>query len=246
MATIAVYNMKGGVGKTTIAVNLAWLAANKSARRTLLWDLDPQGAASFLLGDGKHSKKEARSVFAHGSDPDKHIRPSRFPGIDLLAADASLRGLDRMLFELNKKRRLAKLNEQLSARYDRIILDCPPGLTETTEQVMRAADLMIVPVIPSVLSNRAFDEVVAFMDAKRGRQMPLLPVHSMLDLRRRAHKEAAALHDDWPIVPMASVIEQAANNASPLGAFAPHSTAHKAFARLAQGIEARLAANQLA
>lgn len=240
MATVAVYNLKGGVGKTTTAVNLAWLSAHQSARRTLVWDLDPQGAASFILGDGAPLKQEVRSLFSRGVDPMKLIRRSRFEGIDLLAADMSLRGLDRLLFELDKKRRLARLIEDLSGTYDRIILDCPPGLTETAEQVMRAADVMIVPVIPSALSQRAFDAVVTFMDEKKGRQAPLLPVHSMVDQRRRVHKDVLALHHDWPAIPMASVVEQATTMARPLGAFAPSSPAYKAYAKLWRAIEVRL------
>ncbi len=241
MATIAIYNLKGGVGKTTMAINLAWLSAYSSGRRTLLWDLDPQGASTFLLGGEKKAKGDAQSIFARGVDPAKLIRPSRYDRIDLLAADTSLRGLDQLLFELDKKRRLAKLIEGLLKQYDRIILDCPPGLTATTEQVMRAADLVIVPVIPSALSQRAFEEVVAFMDEKKARQSALLPVHSMLDQRRRVHKEARELHPDWPVIPMASVVEQVATEGKPLGLLAPSSPAHKAYLQLWRGIEARLA-----
>ena len=64
MRSIAVYSLKGGVGKTTLAVNLAWTAAVRSARRTLIWDLDAQSAASFLLGAASPGKTEAQAVFA--------------------------------------------------------------------------------------------------------------------------------------------------------------------------------------
>ncbi len=241
MATIAIYNLKGGVGKTTMAMNLAWLSAYASGRRTLVWDLDPQAASTFLLSGDRKAKGEAQSIFAGDSDPKKLIRPSRLDRIDLLAADASLRRLDQLLFEIDKKKRLTKLIDGLSKHYDRIILDCPPGLTETTEQVVRAADIVIVPVIPSALSQRAFDEVVAFMDEKKARQAALLPVHSMLDQRRRVHKEAREANPDWPVIPMASVVEQVASEGRPLGALAPHSPAHKAYQSLWREIEARLA-----
>ena len=99
---------------------------------------------------------------------------------------------------------------------------------------------MIVPVIPSALSQRAFDAVVQFMDEKKGRQAPLLPVHSMVDQRRRVHKDVLALHHDWPAIPMASVVEQATTMARPLGAFAPSSPAYKAYAKLWRAIEVRL------
>ena len=246
MATIAVYNLKGGVGKTTMAVNLAWLSARHSSRRTLLWDLDPQAASTYLLGVEPKRKQGAAGLFTRHAEPGALIQPTAIDGIDILAADTSLRGLDRLLFELDKKKRLAKLIGELSKDYDRIILDCPPGLTETTEQVMRAADLIIVPVIPSALSQRAFEEVVAFMDEKKGRQAALLPVHSMVDLRRTLHREAVALHDDWPIIPMSSAVEKMSAERRPLGAFAGASPPAKAFAKIWRAIEKKLDANQKA
>lgn len=241
MATIAVYSLKGGVGKTTLAVNLAWSAAMLSSRRTLLWDLDPQGAASFLVGDGKAAKDAAQAVFARDVAPEKLIRPSTVDRVDLLAADTSLRGLDHFLFALDKKKRLAKLLDALRKRYDRIILDCPPGLTETSDQVMRAADLILAPVIPSPLSERALDDVTAFLDRQGGKHAPIMPIHSMVDRRRALHKAAVGRRPDWPVIPMASAVEQMAIRRAPLGHFAHGSAAGQAFAQLWQGIERRLA-----
>lgn len=241
MSSIAVYNLKGGVGKTTTAVNLAWCSTVLSSRRTLLWDLDPQGAATHLIGDDSAVKDEARSIFARDVSALKLVRPSRIAGLDLLAADHSLRGLDRMLFEIGKAKRLKKLLDGLDKAYDRIILDCPPGLSETSDQVLRAADLVIVPIIPSPLSQRAFVEVKTYLDGKSGRHAPMLPVFTMVDRRRALHKQALEDYPNWPVIPMASAIERMAEERLPVGAFDPKNPAAQAYARLWQGIERKLA-----
>ena len=236
MATVAIYSLKGGVGKTTLSVNLAWCAATLSARRTLLWDLDPQAASTWVLG-GLSKVDQAQAMFSKDVAVAKQARPTAYPHLDLIAADASLRGLDQLFHELDKKKRLAKLLSELAA-YDRVILDCPPGLTETADQVMRAADLIVIPVIPSPLSTRAYEAVVQHL----GGRTPLLPVHVMVDKRRALHTEALARNPDWPIIPMASGIESMAVKRAPVGVFAPKSTAAQAFAELWRRIEHRLIA----
>jgi chromosome partitioning protein len=241
MTTVAVYSAKGGVGKSTLAVNLAWSAAALSARRTLIWDLDAQGATTFILGQGKAGAAQAQRVFAKDLDPDALIRPTAYERLDLLPADSSLRRLDRLFFDLGKKKRLAKLIEALGKRYDRIVLDCPPGLTDTSEQVLAAADLILAPVIPSPLSQRALDEVVAFSGRQSGRHAPILPIFSMVDRRRSLHREALEQRPDWPVIPMASAIEQMTVERAPVGAFAPRTPAADAFAKLWRGVEKRIA-----
>jgi chromosome partitioning protein len=241
MATIAVYSLKGGVGKTTLAVNLAWSAATASSRRTLLWDLDPQAASSWLLGGEAPAKDNAQAIFAKDVAPEKLIARTAFERLDILAADTSLRSLDRFFFELGKRKRLARLLEGLQKRYDRVVLDCPPGLTETSEQVMRAADLILVPVIPSPLSRRALADVVAHLDRTNGGHAPILPVFSMVDRRRALHKAATDEHPAWPVIPMASAVEQMSVRRAPVGAFAAKSPAGEAFAALWTGVERKLA-----
>lgn len=241
MCTIAIYSLKGGVGKTTLAVNLAWCAAMLSARRTLLWDLDQQAAATFLLQDGKKPKRRAEGVYDQEVKPRKLIRSTAVERLDLLAADASLRELDRMFFTFGKKKRLAKIIDTVSKDYDRIILDCPPGLSETSDQILRAADLVIVPVIPSPLSQRAFDTVVDHINRNHKGQTAILPVHTMVDRRRNLHKDALEKEKRWPAIPYASAVEQMARHRAPVGAFAPQSPAGQAFAKLWRGVERKIA-----
>jgi cellulose biosynthesis protein BcsQ len=241
MASIAVYSVKGGVGKTTLAVNLAWCAAAISRRKTLLWDLDAANGSGFLLGVDPRKKRSADSMFAEGSDPAKLIRHTAIAGLDLLPADESIRALDRQLDRLGKKKRLAKLTEALGKTYDRIIFDCPPVLNELSAQIIRAADLVIVPLPPSPLSARAFEVVVEEVRGAGKGHPPILPVLSMLDLRRSLHKEAREANPQWPAIPLASAVEQCAVERKPVGAFAPRSPAARAMSQLWTAIERKLA-----
>lgn len=239
-ATIAVYSVKGGVGKTTTAANLAWCSA-AVGHRTLLWDLDAAAGAGFLLGIDPERRLAAGDVFTRERDADDLIRPTEFERLEVLPADESIRTLDRSFSALGKRRRLARLTEELGARFDRIVLDCPPVLNELSAQAMRAADIVIVPLPPSPLSARAFDLVAREVASHARRHPPILPVHSMLDLRRALHRQAREADPDWPAIPYASAVEQCAVQRRPVGALAPQSPAAQSYAALWRAIDRKLA-----
>jgi chromosome partitioning protein len=234
--TVAVYSMKGGVGKTTLAVNFAYCATTISSRKTLLWDIDAQGAASFLCAQERPDAKVKR-VFSREVEPSALVEPTQWPMLDLLAADMSLRHLDRMLSDTEKPKRLRKLLQMLSTGYDRIILDCPPGLGEVSDQLFRAADLIVVPVPPTPLALRSLEQVQDHLDHNHERKPLLLPVISMVDRRKKLHREFLVEHPDWPVIPHASVVERMAVERSPVTAYAGNSPAAKAISDLWVEIE---------
>jgi chromosome partitioning protein len=240
-ATIAVYSVKGGVGKTTIAANLAWCSAELSGRPTLLWDLDAAGGSGFLYGLEPQKVPRASQVFSRESAPDTLIRPTAFEGLDVLPADESIRTVDATLTAMGKRKRLARLAEGLGQRYERIVLDCPPVMNELSAQVVRAADRIIVPLPPSPLSARALELVVREVADHSRRHPPILPVLSMLDMRRALHKQAREENPAWPIIPYASAVEQCAVLQRPVGAIAPQSPAAQRFIGLWRAIERKLA-----
>jgi len=221
---VAVYSAKGGVGKTTLAVNLAWASSALSNRQTLLWDLDPQGGASYILRQ-EPVGKELRERIVGNDDLARLIRPSLYPRLDVLPYDSSLRHLDRLFHELGKRRRLAKVGASLGINYDRIIIDCPPGLTDTSDQILRAAELVIVPVIPAALSQRALEVIKESIERKNGPKVVLAPVFSMVDRRRHLHLSELEEHPRWPVIPMASAYERVSTERAPIGELVPHSSA---------------------
>jgi chromosome partitioning protein len=238
---VAVYSVKGGVGKTTLAVNLAWASATLSRRRTLLWDLDAQGAASYILGQ-QPGAKAAKSSITRDGDVSGLIVESNIAGVDVLPADESLRTLDYAFHDLGKRKRLAHVGDDLEQDYERIIIDCPPGLTDTSDQILRASDLVVVPVIPSALSQRSLDVIREHVGRKKGPKVTLAPVFSMVDRRRLVHQAELQRHKGWPAIPMASAYEKMSEERKPVGEILPRSApAVQAVAELWRRVEKALA-----
>jgi cellulose biosynthesis protein BcsQ len=242
MRTVALFSAKGGVGKTTLAVNLAHAAAGQSGRRTLLWDLDPQGAAGWLLGvaplAGARARKGVMGGGVTGGALGDLVQKSAWPNLDVLPADRSLRRLEADLAAEDSEKRLKKALKPLAERYDRIIIDCPPGLTKLADQMFRAADLIVAPVIPSPLSERALEQLQTHLAAEMKSPPALLPVFSMADRRKALHKAILAAHPDWPVIPYAAAIEATATSHRPL----PSGPAARAVAGLWAAVERQLAA----
>jgi len=246
MATIAVYSPKGGVGKTTLAVNLAWSASVLSSRKVLLWDLDGQAAATYILTRDRRAHDEAKAVLEKDVDPHKLIVRTEYERIDLLPADQSIRGLDALFDTIDRKKRLLKLTESLRRAYDHVVLDCPPGLGSASDQIIRGASIILVPMIPSTLSRRTLEELKAHLNQHYKGGPPLFPIFNLVDRRRRAHREAIEQNPGFPVIPMASAAEEMADRHAPLGAYAPRSAAAEATNGLWLTLARRLAAEPAA
>ena len=240
MRSLGVFSVKGGVGKSALAVNLAHAAASLSARRTLLWDLDTQGAATYTLRLSALSDVSARKGIAAG-ELAPLIQASDFARLDVLAADKSLRQLEKQLTQDDKAKRLKKLIKGLEKEYDRVILDCPPGLTELADQVFRAVDLLVVPMLPSPLSVRAYDQLLEHLARHhRGHAPAVLPVFTMVDRRKTLHRETVTATPGRPVIPYAAAIEAMASTRLPVLAKSPTSPAAKALASLWTEVERTL------
>jgi len=238
MKILATYNIKGGVGKTTTAVNLSYLAA-RDGLRVLLADLDPQAAATYLLRVRPRVKGGGEALIQGSREIDAAIKGTDFDNLDLLPADFTFRNLDLMLDATKKPtQRLARLLRPLRASYDLVFLDCPPGISLLSESVLHAADLVLVPIIPTTLSLRTLDQLTEFIGDFDGHRPQVLAFSSMIDRRKRLHKEIAerlpAERKDVvdTAIPALSIIEQMAVQRAPVAAFAPRSAAARAYAQL--------------
>lgn len=188
--TVALSSIKGGVGKTSAAVNLAALAA-VDGLRTLVWDIDPQGAATYALGVGARVPGGARRLARKRPGAAAAVSATAWPGLDVIPADFSLRHLDLELSDLGKpRRRLEQALRPVADQYDAVFIDCPPGITLAIESALRATDAVLVPIVPSVLPLRSYDQLAAYVssDAKL-RKTRVLGFLSMVDRRKKGHRE---------------------------------------------------------
>ncbi len=227
MKVVAVWNSKGGVGKTSAAVNLAWLAA--ADRRTLLWDLDPQAAATWLLRVKEKVKGGAGKLVQGKTEAADLVRSTGRPRLDVLPADASYRDLELALDDTkDPTRRIGKVLEGVRKAYDVVVLDCPPSASLVTDGVLRAADVLLVPLVPSPLSLRAYEH----LRTELPKGLAVLPFFSMVDRRKTLHLTTLATLPGSVAVPAASAVEQMAVRREPVVAFAATSPAAVAYTSL--------------
>ncbi len=247
MKIIAVTNIKGGVGKTTTAVNLAYLCA-ASGRPTLLWDLDPQAAATYVLKGEPREHVSPKKLLTGKRELPELVLPTGYPGLELLPAELSYRNFDVHLSERKRPtERLLKMSRSLRQSYSALFLDCAPGISLLSENVLRAADVVLVPLLPTPLSVRMLRQLHEFIDGEGWTDLLVLPFFSMVDRRRALHGELiAGTRAEFPTllateVPYWSEIERMTLRRAPIPSYAPASAAAGVYRLLWAEVAARMA-----
>lgn len=246
MKVISVFNIKGGVGKTAASVNLAY-NAGRAGLKTIVWDLDPQAACTYYFRVKPKIKKEIGRVLAKGKGFDKSIKATDFDNVDILPSDFSYRNLDLVLGDQKKpKRVLRSAFKRTFSEYDLIIIDSPPGIGLLSENIIRASDLLLMPLIPTVLSVRTCGMLMDHLRSERVRGVDVCAFFSMLDRRKKMHRDISDGFGEKGVtlletsVPYSSDVEKMGLHRSPVGEFAPSSSAAGAFASLWGEVENKL------
>jgi len=237
MAVIAVYNIKGGVGKTATSVNMAYLAA-ANGHKTVLCDMDPQGSASYYFRIKPARKYTARTLLKGGKAMLANIRGTDYPGLDLLPADFTYRNLDLALDDYKKStRRINKILKPLTREYEHVFLDCPPNITLLSENIFLAADILLIPFIPTTLSLLSFKKLLDFFKKSGIDKKKLYLFFSMVERRKKMHCDMMELFSGRKRVlrqgiPFLADVEKMGLFRKPVPEITPNSPASRSYRNL--------------
>ena len=238
MTTLALYSNKGGVGKTTAAVNLSYLAA-RSGAKTLICDLDPQSSTTYYFRVKPKLDYGAKRYLKGGQHIADSIKGTDYENLDLLPADFTLRHLDAVLQKFkHPTERLGKILKPLKSEYDLIILDCPVTISILAENIFKAADFILVPIIPTTLSVRTFQQLLSFYRKNQYDPGTIFAFFSMVDRRKKMHNQLIALMLKEfkgmlrSFIPYLAQIERMGIEREPVAKSAAESLAAKAYQNL--------------
>ncbi len=239
---LALYHLKGGVGKTTTAVNLSYLSA-VSGLKTLICDLDPQSSTTYFFRV-KPALKHARKVLLKGGTKIAgNIKGTDFEGLDLLPADWSHRHLPSLLGRVKRsRRRLKEIFDPFRDEYDLIVLDSPATATVLAECLFVVADLLLVPVVPTTLAVRAYADLRLFLRRRGYDEAKVWTFFSMVEARKKMHRATMqSMREQFPqclpaAIPYTVNVENMGLARAPLPFLSPGAVASQRYRELWQQV----------
>ena len=178
---IAIANQKGGVGKTTTAINLS-ASLTESGKKVLTIDMDPQGNTTSGLGIDKNQiENTVYEMILEELPTEECIQPSIMEGLDVIASNINLSGAEVELISLENKEFLLKDKvEKLKSEYDYIIIDCPPSLNLLTINAMTTADTVLVPIQCEYYALEGLTQLMKTIDLIKERLNPKLEIEGVV------------------------------------------------------------------
>lgn len=245
MKTIAIYSNKGGVGKTAGTVNLSYLAS-QNGYKTLVCDFDSQSSATYYFRVKPKLKTGVKQLIKAKKSILDSIKGTDYDILDLLPGDLALRNIDIAMDKEKKSKQLLKrVFSMFKEDYDILFVDCPPSLNLLAENIFNVADYILVPFIPTVLSMRAQEQLISFLEKQKCSLKKIYIYFSIVDKRKKLHNEFMAKLNGQSnvleaIIPYLSTVEKMGIERQPVAAFAPRSVAASYYIKLWEELNMKL------